>query len=67
MAAMNLNQIVGLLKTERARIDFAIKALEGSVSSNNATGRRGKMSVAARARIAEAQRRRWAKIKAKGK
>jgi hypothetical protein len=63
---MNVSQIVGLLKAERARIDSAIKALE-SVSSNNSTGRRGKMSAAGRARIAAAQRRRWAKIRAKGK
>jgi hypothetical protein len=64
---MNLNQVIGLLKAERARIDAAIQALEGSVSPNNSSGRRFKMSAAGRARIAAAQRRRWAKVKAKGK
>jgi hypothetical protein len=61
---MNLTQIVGQLKAERARMDAAIQALDGS---GNVTRRRGKLSAAARARIADAQRRRWAKVKAKAK
>ena len=63
---MNLHTIINQLKQERARLDSAIRALEGvnsdARSSVKHTGR--KMSAAARARIAAAQRERWRKVKA---
>jgi hypothetical protein len=65
LPVMNVNQLVGLLKIERARIDSAIRALQGSPSST--IGRRGKLSSAARAKIAKAQRERWKKWKAANK
>lgn len=54
---MNLNHVLGQLKSERARMVAAIQALEGSMTG------RGTLSAAARAKIAAAQRRRWAKVK----
>ena len=59
----NLSAVVTQLKAERAKLDRAIAALNGS-TTRNGTGRR-KLSVAARKRIAAAQRARWAKYKAK--
>jgi len=55
------------LQKEVNRLSSAIKALGGSASTgrNTATRRRPKLSAAARARIAAAQRARWAKIRAK--
>ena len=64
----NLDSILGELKKARDlavkevdRLDAALAALGGS---SNRTGA-GRLSAAARARIAAAQRARWAKIKAK--
>jgi hypothetical protein len=66
---MNLVSVVGQLKKERDRaakevqqLDAALAALNGSKYGNR-TGR-GTMSAAGRARIAAAQRARWAKVKA---
>lgn len=69
---MDTGQIVEALKQERDRISQAISILEGSdgVSRRvNHTGvrRRRRMSPEVRARIAAAQRRRWAAVKAKKK
>ena len=61
------------LKSERDRIDAAIRALSGNTVAKN--GRRGRsagrrqrgrrqMSPAARARISAAQKKRWAAVKA---
>jgi hypothetical protein len=77
----NLSQIVGDLQTQRRqvsneleRLDAAIKALQGVAGRGGQVGARGgmtrvrrTMSIAARKRIAAAQRARWAKWKAKQK
>jgi hypothetical protein len=57
-----LEAIVRELKHERARIDAALKALAilGTHSGSGRGGRRN-LSATARARIAHAQRKRWAK------
>jgi len=75
---MDTEQIITALKQERERLDRAIAILQGSSrnssgrrhatggwSSSGRTGRR--MSAEARAKIAAAQRRRWAKAKAQKK
>lgn len=71
---MDTEQIIEALKQERNRISQAIAVLEGNnnpnVSLNHAARqRRGPrhMSAEARARIAAAQRRRWAAVKARKK
>jgi len=71
---MDTNRILAELRAERDRIDRAITAIEAI----NSTGhrrvgrppraaekprRRGRLSAAARARIAAARRVRWAKVK----
>jgi peptidoglycan hydrolase CwlO-like protein len=61
----DLGAIVAQLKAERAKLDRAIEALSG-VAGKSSGGTR-KLSAAARARIAAAQRARWAKFKAKKK
>jgi hypothetical protein len=77
----NLSQILGDLQTQRKqlsqeleRLDTAIRALQGVGGRNGTVSIRGSvtrirrtMSVAARKRIAAAQRVRWAKWKAKQK
>jgi hypothetical protein len=77
----NMSQILGQLQAERrqveaelGKIDAAISALQGlgakSAGNSNRGGgapRRRVMSAAARKRIADAQRARWAKWKAKQK
>src|SRR5947199_4002691 len=72
---MDTNEILYALKEERERLSRAIGVLEGG--SRGAVGRpaavsgarqgRRRMSPEARARIAAAQRKRWAKVKAKKK
>ena len=68
---------IALLERERQRIDAALRALQGvngttattrggSVSSGSGKTRR-KLSKAARARIAAAQKARWAKQKSAAK
>jgi len=61
-----MSDVVQQLKKERDKLDRAIAALSG-VGAKSSTGGHGKrkMSAAARARIAAAQRKRWAKFKAK--
>ena len=65
--------ILSALKTEASKLEqrldtlnSAIKALGGRNSVGRPNGRRKKrhMSASARARIAKAQRARWAKVKA---
>jgi hypothetical protein len=58
--------IVAQLKAERAKLDRAIEALSGVAGKSGGGGTR-KLSAAARAKIAAAQRSRWAKFKAKKK
>jgi hypothetical protein len=61
---MELNQIVAALQEERCRIDQAITALTGITHTTvQPRKKRSKMSAAGRARIAAAQRERWAKLK----
>ena len=56
-----LSAVLAKLRYERARLDKAISALE-NVNGRGPTKRRG-LSAAARAKIAAAQRKRWAKWK----
>jgi hypothetical protein len=60
----DLGAVVAQLKAERAKLDKAILALSGVAGKSGGGGRR-RLSAAARARIAAAQRARWAKFKAK--
>ena len=69
---MDIANVVAALKEQRTRIDHAIAALEGLGSparrgrppkTGSATGRH--MSAAARKRISEAMKQRWAKRKGK--
>jgi hypothetical protein len=64
---MSVDQILLELRSERDRLDQAIAALEGS-SKASTNGRRGRrsMSPAARARISNAMKARWASGKMKG-
>ena len=72
---MDIQTIVLDLKAERNRIDQAISAIEGLTSTAHRRGRRPKaattggnrrrMSPAARKRISEAMKQRWAKWKGK--
>ncbi|HEY4900246.1 MAG TPA: hypothetical protein VIH91_05430 [Terriglobales bacterium] len=75
---MDIQQIVSDLKQERDRIDSAIRALEGTGKSGRGPGRppgsgasKGKkrrtMSPAARKRISEMMKLRWAERKRKAK
>lgn len=61
----DLRAVVEQLKKERERLDKAIEALSGITGKVAAGRRRRTLSAAARARIAAAQRARWAKYKAK--
>ena len=66
----NLGGVVQMLKKEHDRLSREIKAIGAALSAFGATyGKapvpRGKISVAGRARIAAAQRARWARVKAK--
>jgi hypothetical protein len=68
----NLVVVIRQLKAERdqvagevKRLDAALAALNGSYGNRRAT--RGTLSTAARARIAAAQRARWAKVRAGNK
>jgi hypothetical protein len=61
----DLTKVVAQLKQERDKLDQAIAALSG-VGRAGRTGKRT-LSAAARKRIADAQRARWAKFKAKKK
>jgi len=72
---MDIQSIVSDLRAERNRIDQAISALEGLTSpaprrgrppkSTSTGGKRRRMSAAARKRISEAMKQRWAKQKSK--
>jgi hypothetical protein len=56
----NMKTLISQLRGERDRLDRAISALEG-IGSNGRGGRT--LSASARKRIAEAQRKRWAKAR----
>jgi len=70
----NIESIVQQLRQERDRLDAAIRALTSvaggrgiskSITTSDAAPKRRTLSVAARRKIAAAQRARWAKVKAK--
>jgi hypothetical protein len=54
------------LQTNVNRLNAAIEALGGSASIGSFTTKRPALSAAARARIAAAQRARWAKLRRQG-
>ena len=65
--------IVAVLKQEETRLKQQLSAVQSAISalggesaavSSNGTSRRGKLSAAGRARIAQAARARWARIRA---
>ena len=69
-----VSKIVKQLKKERDRVEkqlsglnAALSAFAGVYAGNKPTRKRRTLSAAARARIAAAQRKRWAKIRAKRK
>jgi hypothetical protein len=67
----NLGGVVRILRKEHDRLSKEIKAIGAALSAFGAaygkgTAPRGGMSAGGRARIAAAQRARWAKVKAKG-
>ena len=63
----NLTSVLNQLEQERSRLAFQLQSLDSAISALNVNGssRRGRMSAAGRARIAAAQRARWAKLKGK--
>jgi hypothetical protein len=69
-----VSSIVKQLKTERDRVarqltglNAALAAFAGVYSGSKPRGKRRKMSARSRAKIAAAQRARWAKFRAKQK
>jgi hypothetical protein len=64
-----LAAVVSLLKTEHTRLTKEIEGISAALSAFGASYGRGagrrKISAEGRARIAEAQRQRWAKVKGK--
>ena len=67
----NLGGVVRMLKKEHDRLTKEMKAISAALSAFGAAYRkgaapRGGISAAGRARIAAAQRTRWAKVKSKG-
>ena len=65
----DLVAVLAQLKQERDRLNRAIEALSGLVGPYHARGVasvKRTLSAAARKKIADAQRARWAKVKAKG-
>lgn len=65
----DLGAVLVQLKQERDKLDRAIAALSGFAGTSRRSRKTGKrkLSAAARKRIADAQRARWAKFKAKKK
>ena len=63
---MNLQTVIEQLTNERNQIAAAIAALSGSTTKQAKTGKR-KMSAAAKAKIAKAQRKAWKARKAASK
>jgi hypothetical protein len=61
----NLSSALNQLEQERARLSSRLEQLNRAVSALTGarSNRRGKISAAGRARIAAAQRARWAKVK----
>ena len=70
----NLSSLVKQLKQERDRVErqltglnAALTAFAGVYGGGKPSRKRRKMSAKSRAKIAAAQRRRWAKVRAKRK
>lgn len=61
----DLGAVLAQLKAERSKLDRAIEALSDVVGNKGGGGGKRILSAAARKRIADAQRARWAKFKAK--
>ena len=66
----NLSGVVRILKKEHYRLTKEVSAIAAALSAFGTTyakqnGNRGSISAAGRARIAAAQKARWAKVKAK--
>jgi hypothetical protein len=65
----NLSSVIKQLREERDRVEKQLSGLDAalkafvSVYSGKPSRKRRKMSVAARKKIATAQRRRWAKVR----
>ena len=61
----NLTSVLNQLQQERNRLASQLESLNNALSALNVNGasRKGRMSAAGRARIAAAQRARWAKVK----
>jgi uncharacterized phosphosugar-binding protein len=62
----NLNSVLKQLQQERTQLSAQLERLSNALSALNGTGdirTERRMSVAGRARIAAAQRARWAKVK----
>lgn len=68
---VDINSILGEMKRERDRLNGAISALErGRTVNKTPNGRRkgrGRLSAAARKKISEAAKARWAKAKKAGR
>ena len=69
---MDIQQILSDLRSERDRIDAAIRALDGGRTGRGpgrpaGSGRRRTMSAAARKRISEMMKLRWAERKKKSR
>lgn len=69
---MSIQQVIAQLEAERSRIDAALKALKGlnpnttKTAKNVGTRKKRVLSAAGRAKIAAAQKARWADVR-KGK
>ena len=61
----DIGAVLAQLKEERAKLDKAIAVLSGLAGKSSGGGASRRLSAAARAKIAAAQRAKWAKFKAK--
>src|SRR5258705_10230104 len=64
----NLTSVINQLQQERTRLASQLEGLNSAITALNGTGKKRtgrRMSAAGRARIAAAQRARWAKAKGK--
>jgi hypothetical protein len=66
----NMGAVVRVLKKERDRLTKQVEGISAALAAfgavyTNGTGKRPQISAAGKARIAAAQRARWAKVRAK--
>src|SRR5438132_5552801 len=61
----NLTSLLSQLEKEQSRLAFQLRSINNALSAlgNSRSSRRGRISAAGHARIAAAQRARWAKVK----